>query len=98
MFLPPNSFIPDINPEGYYAILNGNTAVFPFTIGANQVFDINTIQVAMTQDFSLKCWVSTRPVNISVTLNYPNTAYWHPVRSSNHHVIVYDQVMSPPNY
>jgi hypothetical protein len=90
--VPPIIF-PAIALTGYYEILAGQVAVFPFTLAPNGQIVINVVQQQGTQDHTIRVWVSKEPYGTSVVLNPQNVTYWNPNHIANQIVTVFDTTM-----
>lgn len=65
---------------GMVAVPNGALVAIAVTIAPGAAIDINIVQTAPTQDFSLRCFVSDRPAGEAPASAPPHLAFWHAAR------------------
>lgn len=76
--------------DGMFEIPSGHLAVAPINVGPGVAFEFSIVQIGLTQDHSLRCWISTVPNGNSLTERLPLN-FWHANRVVSEKVVIHDK-------
>lgn len=88
---------PETDDYNRYKVPNGTCAVFPFSIGDEEIKKIILMHTDIEQqDFSLRVWIAKEPGGEEIMFYPLGIAWWHMNRNPHHIVAVYDEGYIPP--
>ncbi len=95
MMLYPTTIVNDLAAiEGMSAVASSSSIVCPITIAAQTGILLSMVQLAPTQDYSLRAWVSYQPGGQFLPTI---SSYWHLNRHNDQMIFVYDMNSPIPN-
>lgn len=81
--------IQTLEPSGSYKVGPGCILSSKFEMTPESLLTIMMIKPALTQDFSLRCWISRYPAGTSIETIKPIVSFWHPDRVVMHSICLH---------
>lgn len=78
----------ELEPAGMFEVPSGSLGLVALDVPADGAVDVTVRHIGLTQDHSLRCWLSYRKGGEAIPLLENRTAVWHPNRTPDEKVTV----------